>query len=463
MKKELEEKIDQILQNPYESLTVELKDWIDPTKIEGKKKILKAAIAMRNNDGGILIIGVKNDKSLNVAEAPNDVKQTFDTDAIQGLITKHSSESFEISICFREKNGKFFVGISIPPGVKTPVAVQKPLVENGNEILKQNEVYVRSLDSNNTPSTTKATYKDWARITDKCFDNRETDIGRFLRRHLANVASVKSVMDFFLEQKDEKSITKEEDINLFLNESLDRFNFVKNESKMSIPEHGAMEVAAIITGKISSFGTDQSFRNLVLSSNPDYTGWPIWLNSTNFYDKKSHPYVFEKYWEAFIASISSHDSDHLDFWRINPSGKFYLYRALQDDIGGSRPDQTRIKTLEFGLTVLRVAEAIAVAIAFAKAMDAEEDASIFFAFRWTNLKNRILSSWANPARRLNQNKPAHQNDVISCIEVPINVPKSALYSYVHEVNKGVFELFDGFQLNENITEDMVTKLLERTL
>jgi hypothetical protein len=463
MSKELEEKIDQIIENPRESLSVELKDWIDPTNIDGKLKILKAVIAMRNNDGGIFIIGIKKDGSLNVTDAPDNVEQIFNVDDIQGLITKHSSESFEITICFRERCGKKFVGIAIPSGVKIPVAVKKPLVDNGKEYIHKNVVFVRSLDANNIPSTTKATYKDWANITDKCFENRESDIGRFLRRHLANVTSIRNLCNSFLEQRTDENIVKEEEINRLLKESLERFYIIVKDRRISIPQHGAMKVAAIINGKIKSFSTTHNFINLLLSSNPNYTGWPMWVDSRNFSDNTSHPYVFDRNWEAFIAGFGSDWSDHLDFWRIHPKGKFYLYRSLQDDIGGSKTEETRLKTLDFGLTILRVAEAIAVAIAFAKAMDADKESGIFFAFDWSKLKGRVLSSWANPARYLGQERISQQDNVISYIEVPINVPKSALYSYVHEVNKNVFELFNGFQVDESVTEDLVVKLLERKL
>ena len=50
---------------------------------EGKAKILKAVIAMRNNDGGVFIIGVKKDGSLNLVGAPGNVEKKFNVDDIQ--------------------------------------------------------------------------------------------------------------------------------------------------------------------------------------------------------------------------------------------------------------------------------------------------------------------------------------------------------------------------------------------
>lgn len=456
----LKEKIKIILENPRESLSTELKEWIDPRDSFGKSKIIKAAIAMRNNDGGLFIIGVKNNGDIDTENAPDNIDQLFNVDEIQGLISKHASESFEIELEIYEDSGEKVVIISVPSGVKTPVATKRPLVDNGKNIIEQDLVFVRSLNSNNTPSTTKATHKDWARLTEICFDNREADIGRFFRRHLANIKNITNIFGGFSSDKDE---TKEAQLKGLIETSYNRFSTVMKERNINPIEHGAMEVAALINDNINSFSTNRSFLNLILSSNPDYTGWPIWVDSRNFSDNESKPYVFEEFWEAIVADFNSGWHDHLDFWRLNPSGQFYLYRALQDDIGGSNTENTRLKTFDFGLAILRVAEAFAVAISFAKAMGANEDASVAFAIRWSKLKNRILCSWANPGRNLSVNRASEQDEILIFIEIPINVPKTALYSYVHEANKKVFELFGGFELSDSVTEDLVSILKDKRL
>ena len=52
-----DEGLQRLLTDPSETLDVELKEWIDPTTSEGKAKIAKGCIALRNNNGGHLIIG----------------------------------------------------------------------------------------------------------------------------------------------------------------------------------------------------------------------------------------------------------------------------------------------------------------------------------------------------------------------------------------------------------------------
>lgn len=457
------EEIKKVIENPHESLSVELKDWLNPDNPIDQAKIIKAILAMRNNDGGLLIIGINKNGQYNFEQAPNNVEEIFNIDKMQGLVTKYASESFEIGIHYPEKEHKKFVAIVVPSRIKTPVVVKRPLVDNSKNIIQKDCVFVRSLDSNNTPSTTNITCNDWPKLIERCFDNREADIGNFLRKHLSNISNLREISNFFSKENEDKKQTIEEETYNFLVDSLTRYNEIVAERKIQIPPHGAMEVAAIIKGNLKNFTTNRDFLNLVLSNNPDYTGWPIWVDSRNFSDTTARPYVFKGYWESFIAHLGSGFNDDVDFWRISPKGRLYLRRALQDDFGGSKTEHTYLKTVDFGLVVLRVAEAIAVAIAFAKAMECNEEASIFFAFRWTKLKNRILSSWANPARHLSYDRKSIQDEVASYIEVPINAPKSALYTYTHEVNKSIFELFDGFELSEEVSKDLVTRLLERNL
>ena len=73
--------------------------------------------------------------------------------------------------------------------------------------------------------------------------------------------------------------------------------------------------------------------------------------------------VRDKGWEALIISF---EGKHVDFLRFDPRGEFYLWRALQDDVSDRIPPE---KMLEPILVILRVAEALLVGLAFAKALE----------------------------------------------------------------------------------------------
>lgn len=85
------------------------------------------------------------------------------------------------------------------------------------------------------------------------------------------------------------------------------------------------------------------------------------------------------------------------------------------------------------------------------------------AFKWTRLQGRELVSWANPERHIWPGQTAYQNEVISCVQVPLETPLSALSEFVYQATEPLFQVFDGFSLNKKIIEDLTKKVIERKL
>lgn len=458
-------RIQELVERPGESLSVELKRWIDPNHPDGIAKIVKAALALRNHGGGYVVIGFDNNTlEADTENAPENVREQFHIDKIQGLISRFASGPFEVSVEFPVREGQAYPVIVIPPGVKTPVASKSDLHDNGRKLIKVDTVYVRSLRANNTPSTTKAIWKDWPKIVEVCFDNREADIGRFLRRHLSGLTP-DIVREFAsaLSQRAEPEVTTEELLRRYLQESEERYESVIKERKLTLPEHGVWEVALLFIGEVPKHSANKDFLNLLDSSNPNYTGWPVWLDSRGFRDSKSRPYIFDGVWEAMIISIVNGWRE-IDFMRLDPRGRFYLRRALEDDISGSPSVSSPLKVLDFGLPVIRTSEAIAVGIALAKAMGCDpEKTELAFAFKWTKLRERELVSWANPGRYISPGRSAYQDEVFVHINVPLETPLSALGEFVNHAVQPLFEIFDGFVLGKEVVEDLTRRLIERRL
>ena len=454
-------RIQALVDRPTESLSIELKRWIDPDQPEDAAKIVKAALALRNHGGGDLVIGFDDHThEPSQEDVPQDVEAAFHIDKIQDLISRYASEPFEVSVEFTEREGQPYPVISIPPGVKTPVAAKADLRSaNGRTLISMHDVYIRSLLANNTPSTTKATWKDWPSILEVCFDNREADIGRFLRRHLGGLTpevvqgALGSIASGF-----QPEVTTEEHLRRYLQESAERYSTVVTERGVQLPPHGAWEVGLLFIGDdIPSHSANQAFLNLLNASNPRYSGWPVWLDSRNFSNERTRPYPFEGIWEALIVTL---DSRYIDFMRLGPQGQFYLRQAFYDDMLKRYPLEP-MKYLDFTLPIKGVAEAIAVGIAFAKAMGCDpEKTQLAFEFQWTKLTGRRLISWVEPGRFLGPEGPAYQDEVSAFVKVPLETPLSALGEYVNQAVKSLFEIFNGFELSQDVMEDLTRKTLK---
>lgn len=456
------ERIQYLIDNPSESLSVELKRWIDPSTPSGKKKIVRAVLALRNLGGGFLVIGFDNDSlEPDSGNAPEDAQAVFHVDTIQGLISHYSSDPFEVTIWFPERGSQKYPVIEVPRDVKTPVAVKRDLIDGEDKILSEGDVYIRSLRMNNTPSAGKARWKDWNQIAETCFDNREADIGRFIRRHIGNIDP--DLLRKFLSDDTglQPGLSPEERLHEYTAVCRDKFNRVVQKRGVDIPDHGVWETALIIEGDVPSHFLNEEFLRLLHASNPRLTGWPVWLDSSGFRDEDAWPYVHDDAWEAIIVNLRTGRGKHIDFMRMEPSGRFYLRRDLEDDLTGPPSGPEPLTVLDFVLPIFRCAEAIAVGLAFAKAMGCDaESTSLAFSFRWTKLEGRELTSWVEPSRDLHQRRITHQDEVESILNVPLESPVSTLNEFTHQAVRPLFSVFSGFAVNPMIVEELTSKLLK---
>lgn len=482
------EQLEELVNFPRESLNVELKEWIDPTTPQGKAKVICTALALRNHNGGFLLIGFEDEtRRPATSNRPADPVLTWNGDDIQQLISVYSSVVFEVLVSFVDRDGIPYPVIEIPAGVLSPVAAKKELPDpasSSKPLVRLHGVYVRTLAVNNTPSTSLATWRDWPDLVDRCFQNREADIGGFIRRQLAGVNLVDALRGALAPREPQEDTEQaattllrivdalrgavaprqsqadtEQAATMLLHRGHARFLSALGERQISEPGFGSWEVAAVVRGPAPVRHATEEFLTLLDSSNPDLTGWPIWLNPREFQDRDSRPYVADNAWEALI---NGHHGRPEDFWRLEPTGRFYLWRVLQDDVSTSRPESGL--HLDFGLVILRVAEVLVVALRFARALEFDsEQTTVAFAFRWRGLAGRELSNWANRARRIRGSRTARQNEVLSEVIVPLSAAESALAPFVADAVRPLFAVFDGWEVSDSVVEELTRRLVERRL
>lgn len=473
------EDIQGLIDYPREALAIELKDWFDPQSPEGQTKIVKGCIAMRNHgSGGFFIVGFDNDTlAPNFTDAPPDLRATFHADKMNELVNRYSSEAFEVHVHFPERDGQEFPVLEMESGARTLVAAKRPLTNEKDEhLIERDAVYIRSLLQNNTPSTGKPRAGDWRRILDPLFENREADVGRFLRRNLDRDqlrALSGSAAALAGEEGDGPTSRPELETLNVLSYGHERFQTQKRERNLTrLPRHGCWEVGVVLEGDATDGTPTEEFLNLLNASNPRYTGWPAWIDSRGFENEEGEPepgprpYTYDNGWEAFVyRSRGGTPGDRLDFWRAAPEGKFYLYRALRDDLvtGPTAPEP--MEALDFGLVITRVAEAIAVPMAFAAAMGQTPEATtLHYTFRWSGLQGREIHSWADPGRFVSPGYICRQRAVdSSIISVSLDTLTSAIAPFVRSVTSGLFAAFSGFEPGPGVTEDLTERLLTRNL
>lgn len=153
----------------------------------------------------------------------------------------------------------------------------------------------------------------------------------------------------------------------------------------------------------------------------------------------------------------------MEFWRADPAGRFYAYRGFEDDVSEGPTYPEAMSTLDFGMAIWRVAEAIAVPMAFARAMGfSPEKTTVVYAFRWSGLRGRRLSSWTHPTRSVFVRQESRQNvEEPPPLAVPLDTPTSALGPFVREATSGMFSAFGGFEPGRGVTEELANEMLAR--
>ncbi|SRR6266481_170074 len=229
--------------------------------------------------------------------------------------------------------------------------------------------------------------------------------------------------------------------------------------------HGFRKVACVLKG-VSIDLPIKGLLDTLFVNQPRMTGWPPWVDSRSFSDERSHPYVKERGWEALIYDQRKHWSVRaMDFWRIEPTGRFYAARTYEDDTSKVLVDRgVKPGTLfDFLLLISRTAELIGTVRAFVDGLGVDrEKALLEFAFRWTGLRGRQICCWAEPGRELYSFVTAEDDVVTQTITIPQETPENILWEAVKGVTQSVFDVF-GAGVGDPVFEDIVNRTLRRQL
>lgn len=467
-----DDQIEALILRPAESLAVELKNWIDIQTPEGAAKLVRAAFAIRNRNGGYLVFGFV-DKTLKpeVYGLAEPLETVFHVDIIQAVISRYASQPFNVDVAYRERDGQLHPVISIPSGVQVPVVSKSELKGAGGKVLiSTGDLFFRTIRANNTPSSARILWSDYPDLMDICFNNREADIGGFLRRqlgqaHLSQVASLmKEALGNEAELPNNQPNLKDQafvvlaDGDRAFQDAIQQRGLDDVDSR--VINGLTMSVGLVLNPRKTEALPGKSFLTKMAGSNPNYTGWPMWLDSSSFSDQRSRPVVKDNAWQALVVSLRDTWSQHLDFTRLDPRGTFYLRRAMQDDLNEKVQPGT---SLDMYLMLLRVTEALAVGLSFAQAAGWESGAVAGFAFRWSSLDGRELNGWANSLSSGMSGDRSSAQAAESFVSLDVATPHAALAPYVARATGPLFSVFDGYEPPLATIEEAVKRLVERRL
>jgi hypothetical protein len=466
--------IDRLVTRPAETRDFEIKAWIDPRNLDGKAKLLVAIFALRNFNGGRLVIGFHNKTLQPLPGAPANILDAYHNDDIQSLVSRHASETFDVAVGFGHREEQLHPIIIVDSDTRTPVAVKVPITgPGGKQLLKKGAVFFRSLKANGVVSSAEIQPEDWPELMQICMDNREADIGRFVGRHLAGLDG-EQIADALksVQLAGEIRPNLSEQASTWLDEAaakakaavarwpLQPYPGIRPNFR-DLLRAGAWEVALVIDPPISGRVADDVFFQTVASSVPTYTPRPVW-HATHSGEAVNRHMQISDGWEAFIVLVPDDWWATIEFQRWEPIGRFYLRRLHDDDASAKLRGTVPRRTLDLGRAASRVAEAIIAGLAIAKALGcAEDSAQLGFAFRWTGLEERILASWARQIGERFIERKSLDSEATAIVSVPLSTAPSAVTPFVTEVTRPLFAKFDGLSMSTEMLDRCVQLVFDR--
>jgi hypothetical protein len=175
-------------------------------------------------------------------------------------------------------------------------------------------------------------------------------------------------------------------------------------------------------------------------------GWPIGV-VLHRDGVRPHPRA-----DGIAAEVTREGRDAYDYWALRRTGEFYWRGTLFED------DNSEEKIF-FDTRIVRVSEALLYCGRLYTALGLNRQRVVTITVRHVGLKGRRLSS-ANPGRALDdQRDPAHENVSVAHFTVRLEQLESELVSLVKEVLAPLFALFDFFELNDRVYEDIINRFV----
>ena len=327
MTDEVQDRFSELLVEPREDLDVEVKNWLDLKSDENAKaNFAKAALALANNGGGIIIIGMtETDEGMVPSEGRPRSLEAYGVDHLNGIIHNYADPAFHCAVHLRSgPDGLLHPIVVIPGGHRVPVRSKRG-GPNG-QIVKDNSIYIRRPGPR---SEVPQSAHDWDTLLARCLSHRRDEMFDQIRALISGAvpeASLETTPDRLTEWSEK---------------SLERWLDLRDGLPVDAPErcpHGYMWYAFEFDGELREL-PGAKFSEALRDSEVNLSGWPPFWYPTRF---GIRPYPFEGLVECWIGGdneegFGNHGAGMADFWRVSPDGfGFFLRGYREDDLSGSR-------------------------------------------------------------------------------------------------------------------------------
>jgi hypothetical protein len=180
-------------------------------------------------------------------------------------------------------------------------------------------------------------------------------------------------------------------------------------------------------------------------------GWPIGVVLHNRDEFRPKPKA-----DGIVAEINAEDRSTVgarkyDYWTIRKDGSFYLLKSLFEDTRDPN-------SIFFNTRIVRITEALLYAVRLYTGLKVQPDSHLVIGFRHSGLKGRNIS--ATPNRALGIHGKAIEDEIYTEVDTAIERIEPDLVNLVQGITTPLFVLFDFFQIDKSILEEIVNNFVD---
>ncbi len=437
--------LETLLQFPIEKLTVEYKTWLNLSENPGRASLAKAAIALANEGGGVIVLGMREDNAqgriLRSQARPSELER-YSQDEINASINRYADPEFHCELAFANDPGtnNEHAFVLVPGGMTVPI-----MSTRGCEgVIAAQRCYVRKPGPR---SEEPFTADEWRGVMERCIAARRESMLDAIRIIVQGSGGP-------LESPAEQTGKLAE----FERDALERWNTLINDLPADDDArmiHGRYEVAfeVLNAGLVPSAG--ELRRRMVLASQVRHTGWGPFVQIPR---GELEPRIVNGNVEAWLGRAAPNrvmrDPAHCDYWCANPSGLFFLLRGYEEDASGTVEPE---RITDITLPIWRVGETLLYASRIARSYGANPQVAVRCHYR--GLRNRRLGA-LNPigSLYLNGTGVCHDADVeLGTISTAAELDDN-LIEILHPLLVPLYERFSFFELPIDLVRTEVTRM-----
>jgi len=433
-----------LLISPNESLAIEYKSWLALSENPEKAKLAKAAIAIANNGGGIIVFGMRPNNSeggaLGSQSRPTELNR-YNQDDINAAINRYADPPFHCELLFANHPETVVehAFVIVPGGIPDVLMSRR----SSDGAIAAHRCYMRKPGPR---SEEPFTSQEWREVIDRVVRARRDDmldaIRLIVQGHAGGVP---------------EAIATNELID-FAAEAQERWQALVQglpPGDVARLPHGHYELAFQIRDVPSASNLADLRRRMESADEIRHTGWTPFVTLGR---QPLQPNAVSGTIEAWLGVPEGERTrvpQHCDFWRAHPEGLLFLKRGYDED-GTDRLEPGRYFSLIY--PIWRIGETMLYASRLARLFG--ENPSILVRCRYTGLRGRELATLSSrrtltPGRLCNDDQ-ATLETLAKATEIDDN-----LAEVLHPFLAPLYERFALFELPNFVVAEEIEIMRSR--